>query len=120
MNFNFSQQKEMVFCIREKEQTSFLIYHEILWFECDGNVVKVFTTNDNTPVSYTNSLLSIEKRLSSFGFLRINHHKIINMAHVKNINSRKREITLSNKGIHPVSRRKWPKIKEFLQFLITT
>jgi len=113
MSCDFTKQKEKTLLIKEKSLRHIVPYNEILWLECDGNIVTVFLVGDNTPVSYTNSLTDIEKCLGEFGFLRINHNKIVNMAHVKKMKSKTREIILGNDEVLTVSRRKWQIIKNF-------
>ena len=113
MDFDFSIQKEKKLPIKEKTQISLLRYDEILYFECTGNLVFVFNTQNATPFSYTKSLNSIEEELADSGFRRIYHNLVVNMYHVVNLNSKKHEITLSNSTILEISRRKWHIIKEF-------
>jgi len=113
MNYDFSKQKEKKLPIKEKTQTSLLLYDEILYLECTGNLVFVFNTQNETPFSYSNSLINIETELCDFGFLRINHNKKVNMYHVKKLYAKKHEILLSDESILTVSRRKWQKIKDF-------
>lgn len=66
------------------------------------------------------SLICNETILGAFGFVRISANKIVNMYHVKKLNSKKREIHMSNKCILEVSRRKWLKIAEFFKLWITS
>ena len=115
MNFDFSKQKEKVLPIKENTQTSILRYDEVLYMECTGNLVSVFHTQNSLPISYTSPLISNETILGDFGFVRISDNKIVNMYHVKKLNSKKREIHMSNKCILEVSRRKWHKIAEFFK-----
>lgn len=113
MNFDFSKQKEKKLPIKEKTQTSLLRYDEILYLECTGNLVFVYHSQNEIPFSYSNSLINIEIELVQYGFLRINHNKLVNMYHVQNLNSKKHEIRLSTNHILTVSRRKWKNIREF-------
>jgi DNA-binding LytR/AlgR family response regulator len=113
MNFDFSKQKEKKLPIKEKAQTSLLRYDEILYLECTGNLVFVYHSQNESPFSYSNSLINIETELAQYGFLRINHNKLVNMYHVQNLNSNKHEIRISSSKILTVSRRKWQNIKEF-------
>ena len=113
MNFDFSKQKHNKLAIKEKTQTNIVSYDEITYLECTGNLVFVFHNKNHSPFSYSKSLLDIECELVDFGFLRINHNKLVNMQHVMNLNSKKHELRLSNEITLSVSRRKWQKIKEF-------
>ncbi|GAB1405349.1 hypothetical protein MASR1M74_25300 [Lentimicrobium sp.] len=115
MNFDFSKQKGKILPIKEKTQTSFLCYDEILYLECTGNLVFVFHTQNARHISYTSSLISNETILGDFGFVRISDNKIVNMYHVKKLNSIKREIHMSNGCVLEVSRRKWHKIAELFK-----
>lgn len=113
MNFDFSKQKQNKLAIKEKTQTNIMGYDEITYLECTGNLVFVFHTKSRTPYCYSKSLIEIECELEGYGFLRINHNKVVNMQHVLNLNSKKHEIRLVNEVTLTVSRRKWQKIKEF-------
>lgn len=113
MNFDFSKQEYNKLAIKEKTQTNIVRYDEITYLECNGNLVFVFHTKNRAPYSYSKPLIEIECELADFGFLRINHNKLVNMQHVLNLNSKKHEMTLANEITLSVSRRKWQKIKEF-------
>ncbi len=113
MNFDFSKQKHKKLPIKEKTQTNIVGYDEIIYLECDSNLVYVFHTKNNTPYYYSKPLIELEGVLADFGFLRITHNRLVNMQHVLSLNSKKHEIQLVNEIILSVSRRKWQKIKEF-------
>jgi DNA-binding LytR/AlgR family response regulator len=109
MNFDFSKQRDKKLAIKEKMQTSLIRYDEIVYLECTSNLVFVYHTKDEAPLSYSNSLAHIEKELLKYGFMRINDNMIINMYRVQKLISKKHEILVSNDKNLSISRRKWKK-----------
>lgn len=107
MEYNYSRQKDNKLAIKEKTQINLVRYDEIIYLECYGNLIFVYHMTDKKPYSYTNSLAHLESELSEFGFLRIDHNKLINMSHVLNLNAKNHCVELTNDIILKVSRRKW-------------
>ena len=113
MRHDFSLQRDHKLPIKEKTITSFVGYNEIIFLQCSGNLVFVYHTLHQTPYSYSISLAELETTLTNFGFVRINHNVLINLHHVLHLNTKKRQLQLTNGNNLTVSRRKWQKIKEF-------
>lgn len=77
-----------------------LMLDEILYFESDGNYIKLFTPDRE--YRFRNTISSIENTLSDSGFIRIHKGFLVNQSAVKMINSE--ECVLSDNIRLPIGR----------------
>lgn len=73
---------------------------EIIYFEADGNYLKLFTTNDE--YRFRDTLGAVESSLSDCGFVRIHKGFLLNQAAVKKLYAD--EIELTNGSRLPIGR----------------
>lgn len=94
------QDKEQHFCFRSEGSDVCLLLSDILYFEAEGNYLKVFTTKEMYRLRST--LTAMENTLQEGGFIRIHKGFFINQAAVKLVNSE--EVTLQNDMTLPVGK----------------
>ena len=93
-------EKEQHFCFRSDGKDVRLLLADILYFEAEGNYLKVVTTKET--YRFRNTLTAVEHTLQNCGFLRIHKGFFINQAAVKLLNSE--EATLQNNVTLPIGK----------------
>ena len=89
---------------------------DILYVTCEGNVSELHL-QDGRKLSCIRLLKLIEEDLAGTVFIRINHNCLANMSEVEEIryvNTRKRQLILTDGSVLDVSYRKWKNVKEAL------
>lgn len=92
--------REQHFCFRADGNDIRLLLSDILYFESEGNYLKVVTTKDT--YRFRSTLTAMEHTLRNYGFLRIHKGFFINQAAVKLLNSE--EATLQNGVTLPIGK----------------
>lgn len=110
---NYSKQNGQTFNIITKTAIHNVYIGTILYFECNGTLIKVFHTGSEEPYCCTNTLKKLETEFAEFGFTRIIHNRLVNMKHVVFSDTKTHELHMKNGQILPISRRKWHKLKAF-------
>ncbi len=103
--------------IKEDEQCWMVFIKDIILFEIVGNYTRVYF-EDKKPLIYK-SLNQLELKLPKALFYRVNRQQIINLKHIKKVNSwfnNKLKMTLSNDLDIEVSRRQSQRFKQDLEF----
>jgi DNA-binding LytR/AlgR family response regulator len=111
---NYSNQNGQTISIITKTEIHIVLLECILYIECEGTLIKVFHTESDKPYYCTNTLKKLEADLTEFGFIRLIYNCLINMKHVDYSNAKNHEIHIRNGLTLPISRRKWHKLKAFL------
>lgn len=94
----FSRDKH--FCFRSANGNIKLRLDEILYFESDGNYIKLFATKEE--YRFRDTVTSLENALSGYGFVRIHKGFLVNQLVVKGINAG--ECVLSDNTRLPIGR----------------
>ncbi|MCQ2463632.1 MAG: LytTR family DNA-binding domain-containing protein [Clostridia bacterium] len=81
---------------------------DILYFESERRIIKVYTENDE--VSFYDKLSSVEDKLKDSDFVRIHQSFLVNAKRIKNISGL--TLTLQNGKELPISKSKLKKAKE--------
>jgi two-component system LytT family response regulator len=114
MEFNYSNQTGHKLPVKEKSKISFIDIGEILYLQCDGYLTTIYLAN-NTTIDVAHLLKQFEEELSKYGFLRANHHTLVNIRYINTITIEKQRIIIYiNKVEIEISRRKFYLFKEFL------
>ncbi len=93
-------EKEQHFCFRTDGNDVCLPSADILYFEAEGNYLKVVTAKES--YRFRSTLTAVEHTLQNCGFLRIHKGFFINQAAVKLLNSE--EATLQNNITLPIGK----------------
>ena len=93
-------EKEQHFCFRSDGSDVCLLLADILYFEAEGNYLKIVTAKDT--YRFRSTLTAVEHTLESCGFLRIHKGFFLNQAAVKLLNSE--EATLQNGITLPIGK----------------
>ena len=102
--------KEQHFCFRADGSDVRLLLADILYFEAEGNYLKVVTEKETYRLRST--LTAVEHTLQNCGFLRIHKGFFINQAAVKLLNSE--EATMQNGIILPIGKSYTKTVREQL------
>jgi len=89
---------------------------EILAFQAEGEIVSIVTTKKKYLATQT--LKSVDKRLSGLGFRRIHRNAVVNLNHIRKmsaLSSQRWLITLSNNQEFVVSKRLGRSVREILK-----
>lgn len=92
--------KEQHFCFRSEGSDVCLLLSDILYFEAEGNYLKVVTAREL--YRFRSTLTAMENTLQEGGFIRIHKGFFINQAVVKLFNSE--EVTLQNDITLPIGK----------------
>lgn len=92
--------KEQHFCFRSEGSDVCLLLSEILYFEAEGNYLRVVT--DKEIYRFRSTLTAIENTLQEGGFIRIHKGFFVNQTAVKLVNSE--EVTLQNDSKLPIGK----------------
>lgn len=92
--------KEQHFCFRSEGNDVCLLLADILYFEAEGNYLKIVTSKE--VYRFRSTLGAVENTLQESGFIRIHKGFFVNQAAVKLVNSE--EITLQNDMTLPVGK----------------
>ena len=103
-------EKEQHFCFRSDGNDVCLLLGDILYFEAEGNYLKVVTAKET--YRFRSTLTAVEHTLQDCGFLRIHKGFFINQAAVKLLNSE--EATLQNDIILPIGKSYTKTVREQL------
>ena len=115
MNKYFSIQKNNKIVFKTKGIKNFVEMDKITHLKCEGALTTVFT-NNNSDCVISKPLKQFERDLLNFGFIRANNNTIVNMMHVKKIQSSvNRKIYLTNDIEVKISRRKLYLFNEFVE-----
>lgn len=85
------ESREKHFCFHTANADVKLQLDEILYFESDGNYLKLFT--ESTEYRYRDTLSAVENALSDSGFVRIHKGFLVNQTAVKILHSDETELT---------------------------
>lgn len=102
--------KEQHFCFRSDGNDVCLLLEDILYFEAEGNYLKVVTEKDT--YRFRSTLTAVEHTLQNCGFLRIHKGFFVNQASVKLLNSE--EATLQNNITLPIGKSYTKTVREQL------
>ncbi len=94
------EEKEQHFCFRSDGNDVRLLLADILYFEAEGNYLKVVTAK--ATYRFRSTLTAVEHTLQNRGFLRIHKGFFINQAAVKLLNAE--EATLQNDITLPIGK----------------
>lgn len=94
------EEKKQHFCFRSDGNDVRLLLADILYFEAEGNYLKVITAKD--AYRFRSTLTAVEHTLQDCGFLRIHKGFFINQAAVKLLNAE--EATLQNDITLPIGK----------------
>ncbi|MEQ9062777.1 MAG: LytTR family DNA-binding domain-containing protein [Vicingaceae bacterium] len=75
----------------------------LIRIEADGSYCHLITTNKVYLIS--RNMSTIEKAIQGWGIIRVNRSNIINVAHIASVNSRKRQIIMSDGAVILIPRR---------------
>ena len=115
MEFDFSQHSAHKIRIKEKSQISFIDIGEILYFQCEGYLTTIYLVN-KTSINVSKLLKEFEDELTKFGFLRVNHHTLINVRYINHLKIWKQQRVIFINDIEiKISRRKFHLLKELLK-----
>ncbi len=115
MTKDFSLQKNNKIVLKTKGILNFIEMDKITHITCEGSLTTVYTIN-NSDFVISKILKHFERELLNFAFLRANNNTIVNMMHVKEIQSSpKRSMLLTNNIEVKISRRKLYLFNEFLE-----
>ena len=89
--------KDKHFCFRSSDGNVKLPLDDILYFESDGNYIKLFTKKEK--YRFRDTVSSLESSLSQNGFVRIHKGFLVNQAAVKVINAEECVLT-DNTHLH--------------------
>lgn len=92
--------KEKHFCFHADSSDYKLTLDEILYFESEGNYLKLFSKNGE--YRFRETMTAVEKALSHNGFVRIHKGFLVNQAHVRILRADKTE--LNNGTLLPLGR----------------
>ena len=114
MEFDFSKQNDYKITVKEKSKISFIDINDILYLQCDGYLTTIYLV-DKTSIDVAKLLKQFESELAPFGFLRVNHHTLINLRYLNNLKIGKQRRVVFVKDIEiTISRRKFYLLKEWL------
>ena len=103
-------EKEQHFCFRSDGNDVCLLLADILYFEAEGNYLKVVTAED--VYRFRSTLTAVEHTLQNCGFLRIHKGFFVNQSAVKLLNSE--EATLQNNITLPIGKSYTKTVREQL------
>lgn len=84
------QHRERHFCFRWEGKRVCLLLSEILYFEADGNYLKIFSKTEQ--YRFRSTIASVENTLAGCGFIRIHKGFLINQAAVRLLNAKEVEL----------------------------
>ncbi|MCL2435128.1 MAG: LytTR family transcriptional regulator DNA-binding domain-containing protein [Lentimicrobiaceae bacterium] len=114
MKFDYNKQRSYKLPIREKSKISFIDISEILYLQCDGYLTTIYLI-DNKNIGVAKLLKQFEEELGKYGFLRANHHTLVNTQHINAIQiSKQRRIIYIKEVEIQISRRKFYLFKDSL------
>jgi DNA-binding LytR/AlgR family response regulator len=108
----YSKQIGEVITLNTKTEIRNIPLDSILYFECDGSLIQVYHTENDTINYFIGTLKKLETEYADYGFLRISHNRLVNMRHMVCCRTKTHELNLKNKFFFKVSRRKWHLIKD--------
>jgi two-component system LytT family response regulator len=115
MELEYSQQNGQKLKIKEKSQISFIDISEILYLQCEEYLTTIYLVN-KTSITTAKLLKEFEEELTKFGFLRVNHHTLVNPRHVSTLKiGNQRRVVCMNDIEIKISRRKFHLLKELLK-----
>jgi len=115
MLLDYCNQNDHKITIKEKSQISFIDTSEILYLQCECYLTTVYLVN-KTNMDVAKLLKDFEDELTKFGFLRVNHHTLINIRHINHLKICKQQrVILINDVEIKISRRKFHLLKELLK-----
>ena len=85
------EHREKHFCFRSEGNRVFLLHLDILYFEADGNYLKLFAKTGQYRLRST--ITAVENTLADCGFIRIHKGFLINQAAVRLLGSEKAELS---------------------------
>ncbi len=103
-------EKERHFCFRSDGKDVCLLLEDILYFEAEGNYLKIVTEKEI--YRFRSTLTAVEHTLRNCGFLRIHKGFFVNQASVKLLNSE--EATLQNNITLPIGKSYTKTVREQL------
>jgi DNA-binding LytR/AlgR family response regulator len=114
MQFDWSNQNYYKLPIKEKSKISFIDINEILYLQCDGYITTLYFVNKQS-IGVAKLLKQFEEELGKYGFLRANHHTLINIRYINTLKmcNQERVIHIGDVEIK-ISRRKFYLFKEYL------
>lgn len=83
--------KERHFCFRSEGNRIRLFLSDILYFEAEGNYLKLFSKTGQ--YRFRSTIASVENTLTDCGFIRIHKGFLVNQAAVRLLNSEKAELS---------------------------
>ena len=115
MDIEYSKQNDYKIRIKEKSQISFIDISEILYFQCEGYLTTIYLVN-KTSIDVAKLLKEFEDELTKFGFLRVNHHTLINIRYINHLKICKQQRLIFINDIEiKISRRKFHLLKGILK-----
>ena len=115
MVLDFSNQNDYKITVKEKSKISVIDINDILYLQCEGYLTTIYLVN-NTSIDVAKLLKQFENELTDLGFLRVNHHTLINMRYINNLKIGKQRRIVYLKDIEiEISRRKYYQLKELLR-----
>lgn len=104
--------KSKAFYLNTTQQSYVIQYEDIAYIEADGSYSTIYYHNGND--IYTSKKLGHYDSILPEQFLRIHHSIIVNVNRIKEVNSQKSMVVLTNNTALPVSRRRKPALKSLL------
>ena len=109
----YIRQTEKFLILNTKTEIRNIPIDNILYFECDGSLIRVYHSESDETNCFIGSLKNLETEYVKYGFLRISHNHLVNMKHMVCCKRKVHELNLKNKFFLKVTRRKWRLIKDF-------
>lgn len=97
-----------LFSFKNQGVSAFLKLHQIYYFESCKNIIIIHTATES--YKFRDSLLSLESRLESKGFIRVHTGYLVNCIHIRNISHA--QAVLDDDRIVPISRARYKTIKK--------
>ena len=114
MKFDYSKQSCYKLPIKEKTEISFIAISEILYLQCDGYLTTIYLI-DEQRINVAKLLKQFDEELGNYGFLRANHHTLVNTRHINTLKISKQQRVIYIKEVEiRISRRKFHLFRDLL------
>ena len=115
MELEYNKQNDHLITIKEKSHISFIMVSEILYLQCEGYLTTIYLVN-KTSIDVAKLLKQFEEELDQYGFLRVNHHTLINARQINTLRICKQQRVIFINDVEiKISRRKFHLLKEWLK-----
>jgi two-component system LytT family response regulator len=114
----FEIQTNVKTSVKQRNAIISIFIENISYIKCNAELSTINFRDNRPPIVVSKLLKEFEKELEKYGFIRTRANYLVNYICIKKIETtRKKQLTLINDDIIPVSRRKYYKIRHIIENL---